>query len=117
MFMESSSPSPAGDTSLLISPTVTLSQTHCLSFYYHMYGSTTGTLSVYRQFSKTVRHLLWRRTGNQGNMWRQGKVDIGSGQVKVVFETVEAGGEDDFLGDIGLDDISITQKPCQPGEH
>ena len=38
----------------------------CLTFYYHMYGSSMGTLNVY---NKNVK--IFTKSGNQGNVWKK----------------------------------------------
>lgn len=43
---------------------VTLSGESCLKFYYHMYGSSMGTLKV--QLSNQV---IFNESGDKGNMW------------------------------------------------
>ena len=43
----------------------------CLQFYYHMYGATTGSLSV------TVSgNLVFSVRGDKGRMWRKASVNI-----------------------------------------
>ena len=91
MYTEASTPSAEGDTTLLVSPRRKLNQTHCLSFHYNMYGATMGRLSVYKKFAAHVRHLLWRKAGNQGNTWHQGRVEVQAGEMEMVFEAVESG--------------------------
>lgn len=51
----------------------------CLQFYYHMYGSGTGLLSLYLRREEGSHHpreaLLWRRHGEQSISWMLGMVD------------------------------------------
>ena len=43
---------------------------HCMDFSYHMYGSNTGTLSIYLKHTDTGNLTsLWSVTGDQGNKW------------------------------------------------
>lgn len=54
------------------------SSLQCLIFYYHMYGSGTGILSVLlrRSGGRGQREaLLWRRRGEQSISWMRAKVD------------------------------------------
>ena len=44
----------------------------CMTFYYHMYGSGMGTLEV-----KIDGNTLFSKSGNQGNQWLEGKVNVG----------------------------------------
>lgn len=64
MFIEASSPRKKGDNAKM-SRVVTLSGNSCLRFYYHMFGSSMGTLKV------TLRNKeIFTKTGNQGNDWK-----------------------------------------------
>lgn len=45
----------------------------CLSFWYHMYGSDMGTLSVSRNGTQ-----LWTKTGDQGNTWHWVQMNVGT---------------------------------------
>ena len=64
MYIEASSPRRPGEKAKL---TVTVSpngNSGCLSFYYHMFGNSTGTLNVYSGDYKVLNI-----SGNQGNRW------------------------------------------------
>jgi len=47
-----------------------------MTFWYHMYGSSIGSLNVYLNVSNRLT-LWWRKSGNKGNAWKQGMVGIG----------------------------------------
>ena len=64
MYIETSSPRKPGDKAKLVLTVPNKGETSCLSFYYHMYGATVGTLNVYSGNSK-VFHI----SGNQSNNW------------------------------------------------
>ncbi|WP_340201942.1 tyrosinase family protein [Ascidiimonas sp. W6] len=50
-----------------------------VSFNYHMYGSTMGTLALQVSNSTTSGYTqIWSRTGDQGNSWRSATVTIPS---------------------------------------
>ena len=50
----------------------------CLSFYYHMHGSSIGQLNVYLGSSK-----VFQKSGAQGNEWKKAEVSInGQGGVR-----------------------------------
>lgn len=52
------------------------SSPQCLIFYYHMFGSGTGILSVLlRHSSREQDTLLWRRRGEQSVSWMRAMVD------------------------------------------
>lgn len=48
----------------------------CLLFYYSMYGQDMGSLSIRVRHLNGTEHLLWSRSGNQGDMWFLEKVDF-----------------------------------------
>jgi len=47
----------------------------CLKFQYHMYGANIDTLIVFAG-TKSQPANVWERSGNQGNQWSQGEVNI-----------------------------------------
>ena len=73
MYVEASTGS-AGDKTTLTS-TYFYRQTHsqCLTFWYHMYGASIGTLNVYST-SFFLKRLVWTKSGSQGNLWRKAQV-------------------------------------------
>ena len=52
----------------------------CISFWYHMYGSSIGTLNAYFRKLKNGNtignELMWQLKGNQGDNWQQGRIPI-----------------------------------------
>ena len=65
MYIEASGQS-TGDNAKLQLELPRRNSTSCLTFYYHMYGSSMGTLNVY---SGNVTILT--KSGDQGNRWRK----------------------------------------------
>ena len=49
-----------------------------------MFGSSIGTLNIYVNVSGTET-LVWRLSGNKGNQWKNGQVNVGktAGSYKV----------------------------------
>ena len=43
----------------------------CLTFWYHMYGETIGTLRVFSMYNDSVdpNKIIWQTSGDHGNMW------------------------------------------------
>uniref|UniRef100_A0AAQ5ZBT8 MAM domain containing glycosylphosphatidylinositol anchor 2a n=1 Tax=Amphiprion ocellaris TaxID=80972 RepID=A0AAQ5ZBT8_AMPOC len=85
MYIETSRPRLDGDKARLLSPTFNMNAkssssgpSYCFSFYYHMYGKHIGALNVFlRQKGQTVTDTsVWSLIGNQGDRWRQAKVNI-----------------------------------------
>ncbi|KAJ7394106.1 Chymotrypsin-like elastase member 3B [Desmophyllum pertusum] len=102
IYIETSSPRRPGDKAVLTLQGAN-SKSVCLTFYYHMYGSTIGTLSV-----SNKGKALWSMTGNQGNSWKKAEVSI-SGAYDLKIEGVRG---TSFTGDIAIDDLSVTNGPC-----
>ena len=71
MYIETSSPRVQGDNAKLEKSGLSFSTKKCLTFYYHMYGSSMGTLNVYAGSKK-----IFTKSGNQGNKWYKASVDV-----------------------------------------
>ena len=71
MYIETSSPRVAGDNAKLELSLSGDGQLSCLKFYYHMYGDTMGTLTV---FSGNL--VVFNVSGNHGNYWRKAEKTI-----------------------------------------
>ncbi|XP_070565435.1 MAM and LDL-receptor class A domain-containing protein 2-like isoform X2 [Ptychodera flava] len=91
----------------------TSSEGSCLSFWYHMYGATVGTLNVWQQRLGWPGTRLWTRTGTQGNEWHQVFVTVIQDgiQFQIHFEADINNGE---ASDIAVDDITWDPYPCEP---
>ncbi|VDI73258.1 Hypothetical predicted protein [Mytilus galloprovincialis] len=48
----------------------------CMTFYYHMKGSTMGTLNIYSEGTNTAKYNIWTRSGAQGDDWIKAEIDI-----------------------------------------
>jgi len=64
MYIETSSPRKAGENAKLVLTAPNNGKPSCLSFYYHMYGASAGTLNVYNG-----NHKIFNVSGDQGNNW------------------------------------------------
>ena len=71
MYIETSSPRQKGDYANLELSVYRNGAPACLKFYYHMYGSTMGSLTVFNEGM-----AVFSVSGNQGNYWRQATIDI-----------------------------------------
>ena len=77
LFIETSFPRRNGDKAWLYSPFLDQApKGKCLNFWYHMYGSHIGSLNIY--LDRAQGASIWNRTGNQGNVWRHGRVNLQS---------------------------------------
>jgi len=64
MFIEASSPRKPGEIAKLVVTVPNNGNQSCLSFYYHMYGASAGTLNVYSGNTKILS-----TSGNKGDNW------------------------------------------------
>ena len=75
VYIETSSPRKLGDTARLESPWMRGAQ--CMTFYYHMYGSTMSCVVIYIKSQATNRlKPVWLRSQDQGDYWIEGKISI-----------------------------------------
>ena len=103
-------PRRLNDTARLVSAAITATNTKCLHFWYHMYGTHVNTLNVYMKSGSQLGSPIWTHTGTLSNRWYSANVDVqGSSSYNIVFEGVRG---TSYRGDIGLDDISLTDGSC-----
>ncbi|MEM1323772.1 MAG: T9SS type A sorting domain-containing protein [Bacteroidota bacterium] len=109
-YMEVSSPnyptknahfvSPCYDLTAITSPEVT--------FRYHMYGSTVGTLRLEASTDGTSWSQLWSRSGDQGNAWLSATVSLNSytsnDRVRLRFSGTSG---TSYTGDMAIDDVQV----------
>ncbi|XP_078671849.1 MAM and LDL-receptor class A domain-containing protein 2-like [Branchiostoma floridae x Branchiostoma belcheri] len=95
----------------LESPVIQPTAGSCLQFFYHMYGSQIGTLSVFvRPDGQPLGNSVWSRTGEQGDLWQKGEYEVVMQQpFQVVFEAAVGSY---FRGDIALDDVLVEIGQC-----
>ena len=85
MYIETSSPRKSGDKARFVSerfPGIPASSNYCLRFWYHMYGSSIGTLNVLIKNKagniSTAEKIVWSLSGNMGQGWKSASVPIQS---------------------------------------
>ena len=66
MYIETSLPRQRGDNAKLAVSVPGNGGLACLTFYYHMYGSTIGSLIVF-----SGNTAVFSASGNQGNYWKK----------------------------------------------
>ncbi len=112
MFMETSSPSSTGDTSILEGPCMDFGSANgiTLKFWYHMYGSTMGSLTVDQLINNVWVTTGWTKTGQQhssgSDAWSEAVVSINPAANKIRFVGI-AGSS--YYSDMSLDDIYIYE--------
>ncbi|KAE8291538.1 MAM domain-containing protein 2 MAM domain-containing proteoglycan [Larimichthys crocea] len=116
MYIEASLMRPGHKARLLTSDLRGSLSPQCLIFYYHMYGSGTGILSVLLHHGSTERDtLLWRRRGEQSVSWMRAMVDYHCDvRHQIIFEAIRG---PSLRSDIAIDDIHFKSGPCEdPGD-
>lgn len=78
MYIETSSPRRQGDKARLISPVYQPTTGRCMTFYYHMFGSSIGALNIYLRRNAALGGPVWFMAGNKGNVWNAGQVTLNS---------------------------------------
>ena len=85
LFVETSSPAVSGDKARLLSQEFSATEGLCMSFWYHMYGSTMGALRILTK-ANGKETLIWDKHGDQGNKWVESKLKMnGSTAFKVMW--------------------------------
>lgn len=69
-YIESSSPRRQNDIARLVSPYIS-EESGCFVFWYHMRGSSAGTLNVYVNEKK-----VFEKWGSQGENWKQEFIEL-----------------------------------------
>ena len=111
VYTETSSPRVSGDTAILEGPCMDLSgaSSATLTFWYHMYGASMGTLQAEVSTDCTTWTNVFSMSGNKGNTWFQATVDLtpeaGSSSVKIRFRGIRGSS---WQGDSAIDDIVVT---------
>ncbi|PFX28263.1 Transmembrane protease serine 5 [Stylophora pistillata] len=112
MYIETSYPRVMGDKAKLDLSLCGNGDVACITFYYHMYGSSMGTLNVF-----SGNTVVFSASGNKGNHWKKAERSIYLDKV-VTFDgmlTFEGIVGNSSSGDIAIDDVSISGGNC-PGQ-
>lgn len=109
LYTEGSSPRVPGDTAILDGPCFDLSgeSDAFVSFWYHMYGSDVGSLTLQASTDCSSWTSIWSESGNQGNVWLQENVDLtgyAGGTVALRYVSVRGS---NWPSDIAIDDITV----------
>ncbi|XP_071487939.1 scavenger receptor cysteine-rich domain-containing protein DMBT1-like [Diadema antillarum] len=113
MYIETS-PRFHGEDARLTSPAQYRYGPQCLTFWYHMYGSSINSLNVYKSASATPRanDVIFSLTGASGNAWYEAQVPIDN-YTQPFYITLEGVCGSGYQGDIAIDDIVLSQGSCQ----
>jgi len=108
-YAESSEPSVAFDRTNLTGPKLPATKNKCLRFWYNMYGNDIGEFQV-KLIAGARKDVLWVVNGNQGQKWREIRLEYSSNtEYHIVFEAERGEG---FASDIAIDDVTFTDGNC-----
>ncbi|AUM13672.1 thrombospondin type 3 repeat-containing protein [Ketobacter alkanivorans] len=117
-YLETSSGSAyiAGDSAILLGPTLAVRTGVTLSFAYHMYGQNMGALAVDVLSNGSWLNDVWSISGQQqiGNAaaYARVTVDLGAYSVdQIRFRATAAGG---YMGDMAIDNVEIAYLNSAP---
>ncbi len=116
LYIESSSPHYPNKIAILEGPAfdVTSLTNAELSFWYHMYGSTMGTLSVEISDDDGANWATeWALSGNQSNVWYEAVVDISSYTGIILVRFVGQTGSS-YTSDMAIDEVEIIGTTTPP---
>ncbi|XP_041364647.1 MAM and LDL-receptor class A domain-containing protein 1-like isoform X2 [Gigantopelta aegis] len=110
LYTEASSPRVQGDTARIVSPMLMGGSAMCLSFLFHMYGITMGTLNVYIKEYNAARKLVWTRSGDHGNKWQKEYIDFNPRTMyKIIFEGLRGSS---YRSDVAIDNFDVQPGTC-----
>lgn len=78
IYIETSSPRKLGDKFLIRSPSFTLSDSYCFSYFYNMNGVAINAFQL-----KDHNKVLQQFNGNKGDVWRKSQVTLTPGNHQV----------------------------------
>lgn len=111
MYYESSAPAAPGDVRVADGPAFSLVDAHAatLTFAWHMYGATMGTMSVQISADRgETWDTVWTRTGDQGNAWTLEEVDLADYLGARCRMRIVCVGGSSWTSDMAWDAITIT---------
>lgn len=108
-YVEASSPNYPSKTAILSGPCFDLTgkSSANFSFYYHMYGSGMGTLSLEASTDGTNWNSLWSLSGDQGNSWIQETVSLSSYLNNTVHLRFFGTTGSSYRSDMSVDNLSL----------
>ncbi|MCF6169425.1 MAG: GEVED domain-containing protein [Bacteroidales bacterium] len=121
-YLYTESSSCYGSTGYVNSPSLDLTSLTNpeLQFYYHMYGSSMGTLSVQvsTDGGTTWSGDIWSKSGDQGNQWNLAVVSlnayVSSNNVVIRFKAVTGAS---YTSDMAIDEVTVVASCAQPSQQ
>ncbi|XP_060752043.1 MAM domain-containing protein 2 [Tachysurus vachellii] len=114
LYIEASLMLPGHSARLLSRPLRGSRAAQCLSFFYHMYGSGTGSLRILLHSEHEDGDMvLWKRSGAQSISWMKASVTYECHHHhQIAFEATRG---PSILSDTAIDDIKFQKGPCADG--
>ncbi|XP_076090048.1 MAM and LDL-receptor class A domain-containing protein 1-like isoform X2 [Mytilus galloprovincialis] len=109
VYTEMSGKNP-GDKATMSTTSQLPTTSRCMTFYYHMKGSTMGTLNIYSEGTNTAKYNIWTRSGAQGDDWIKAEIDIPA--INGLKMTIEGVRGSNWSSDIAIDDVSLIPGTC-----
>ncbi|MBN2729915.1 MAG: T9SS type A sorting domain-containing protein [Bacteroidales bacterium] len=114
-FTEASYPNNPSMQADLLSPWIDISglSAPALYFWYHMYGSSMGSLHLDINDGTSWTNDVWQLSGDQGNAWNDVLINLNSysDSVQIRFRGITG---DNAFSDMSIDDFSIDEMPTCP---
>lgn len=112
VYVEASSPNNTNKKTILNSPCFNLTSANnaTFTFKYHMYGATTmGAIKLEISTNNgSTWTEIWSKSGNQGNSWLSGSVNLNSYIGNTVKLRFVGSTTTTWQGDIAIDDVALT---------
>ena len=107
-----SADSSSGDIARITSKSFPTDPTgYCLSWYYHMLGSSMGTMNVYAKVDEE-KYLLWSYGEDVGDVWNYAQAEIPSLKNYKSFSIVYEGIKGTLASNMAIDDIAMDRGKC-----
>ncbi|XP_076468055.1 apical endosomal glycoprotein-like [Babylonia areolata] len=111
LYIEASGSRLNGDNARLESMPLNPSEPYCLTFWYHLYGSSIGSINVRIKKNGVTGPPIWSQGGPQKDQWEQAVLDIDP-QTTPFSLILEGARGSSFNGDAAIDDITVNESPC-----
>ncbi|KAK7455959.1 hypothetical protein BaRGS_00039407 [Batillaria attramentaria] len=117
MYVEASNLPERDANAVLLSPAITSNASRsCLTFWYNMYGSDVGSLTLFTTTANSTNlsdlQAQWSKSGDQGPEWKEATVPLDTSvERKLVFEAFYPSGAS-WQGDMAIDDVTVLPGDC-----
>ncbi|GFR70361.1 MAM and LDL-receptor class A domain-containing protein 1 [Elysia marginata] len=110
MYAKTAPPHKAGDNLILTGPSRQPTSGSCVSYYYHMNGDNSASLTVQASYASGLKKTLAQHSGNLGDKWYRNEVTVRSTTSwQLVFVSKATSGT---KSDPAIDDLVISPGTC-----